>query len=854
MVSETDQEERRRKLRSLPAQLTSFVGRGEELAEIAALLADPACRLLTLLGPGGVGKSRLAIEAAGQAAKDVADGVYFVPLQGVQTGYLVPAIADAVGVPLRGQENPGIQLLCHLRDRDMLLVLDSFEHLLAGEIDVVADLLQAAPRLRLLVTSREVLNLQGEWLYPVRGLQVPDREYTGDLDRYSAVQLFAERARHVRRDFSLADERAGVVRICQLVEGMPLAIELAVSWLRTLSCAEIAAEIHHHLDFLSTRMRDVPERHRNMQAVFDQSWKLLAPEEQAVFARLSAFQGGFAREAAEQVAGASLVILSSLVDKSLLYRQPDGRYQVHELLRQYAAEQLAASPEAVAETQDRHCAYYTDFLARRLDGVGRDRDVTQEITVELENIRAAWRWATQQGKTEAIRQAVTTWFYFCQIRGRYQEGEALLAAAARGLERQSASRERDRTLAQVLDSQGWLCIRLGQFDQARLALQHSLELYQQLDLAPPPGMGTDPRTALGVLTTVLGDYAEAARLGEEALQASQAHGDLWNRMFAYYVLAGAALAEGQFEAAAGHARHGYADAEKLDAHWFRAYLVNELGHVARALGNYSQARGYYQTSYAMRQEFEDPEGMAVALNHLGQVALLQADYAEAERLYRQSQAIYGEIGDRGGLATALDGLRRAARAQGDYQAAGRHIQDALHIADEIRFLPLTLSVLTSAGELLLDTGRPEPAAELLALVTGHPAGEREALERARLLLDRCEARLDAARFAGAVQRGEAGDLAWAVAAAQAHLAAPAPKAASTPPGQPGESPLVEPLTPRELEILHLIADGLSNRAIAEQLVLAVDTVKWYTGQIYAKLGVGSRTQAVARATELGILD
>ncbi len=851
MVSEPHKAQRPPGLRNLPAQPTSFVGRGEELAEIAELLADPACRLLTLLGPGGIGKTRLAIEVAARMGDDVADGVYFVPLQGVQPGYLVSAIADGAGVPSRGQEDPRTQLLRYLRDREMLLVLDSFEHLLAGEIDLVSDILQAAPRVHLLVTSREVLNLRGEWLYPVSGLGVPDSEYTGNLDVYSAVQLFAERARHVRRDFSLAEERAGVVRICQLVEGMPLAIELAVSWLRTLRCAEIAAEIHRHLDFLSTRLRDVPERHRNMQAVFDQSWKLLTQEEQEVFQRLSVFQGGFRREAARQVAGASLDTLSSLVDKSLLRREPEGRYQMHELLRQYAAEQLAASPDVVVEAHDRHCAYYAQFLHQRLVGIGQGQEVAQEIAAELENIRAAWRWAIDHSKTEAIQKAASAWFYFCQIQGRYQEGEAVLAAAAGSLERQAPTPERDRTLAQVLDHQGWLCIRLGQLEKAGVALRRSLALYQELGVVPAPGMGTDPRTALGVLATVLGDYAEAMQLGEEARQVSEAHDDAWNRMFAYYVLAGASLAQGQVQAAEHYAQQGYANGSRLNARWFMAYFLNELGHVAQALGNYDEARQHYRTSYAMRREFNDPEGMAVALNHLGQVALLQADYAEAERLYRQSQAVYREIGDRGGLATALDGLGRAACVQGDYHQAGRQIREALHIADQIQFLPLTLSVLASAGELFLHTGRPEIAAELLALVAHHPAGEPEALERARRLLDQCEARLEATRFTSAVRRAESDDLTSAVTAAQAQLAA---EVTFTLPIEPAEQPLVEPLTPREMQVLGLIAAGLSNSAIAEELVLAVGTVKWYTGQIYGKLGVSNRTQAVARARELGILD
>ncbi len=841
------------KVRNLPPQSTPFVGRNEELAEISALLAKEPCRLLTLVGPGGIGKTRLAIEVAIRTVVDHApDGAAFVPLQGVQPGYLASAMAEAAGVPLSGQEEPRDQLLRHLHSKQMLLVLDSFEHLLTSELDLVAEVLRAARGVCLLITSRQALNLRQEWRYRVSGLQVPTSMADEDLVAYSAAQLFAARARHVRHDFSLTAERAGVVRICQLVEGMPLALELAASWLTTLSCAQIAAEIHRHLDFLSTRLQDVPERHRNMQAVFDQSWALLTAEERAVFSRLSVFQGGFQREAAKEVTDTSLNILSSLVDKSLLRREPDGRYQIHELLRQYAAERLGTSPDAVTQARDRHCAYFTEFMQQRLTNISHQRRDVQEIAAELDNVRAAWQWAVEQGKSEALDKAASTWFYFCQIQGRYPEGEAALAAAARSLEQQAPTPERDQVLAQVLDDQGWLCIRLGLLDKAQDALEQSLALYQKRDAAPAPGMGTDPRTALGVLATVRGDYTQAVQFGAEARQLSEARDDSWNRMFAYYVLAGASLAQGQLQAAGDYARQGYDNARRLNAQWFMAYLLNELGDVARALGHYTEARQNYQTSYAMRQEFDDPEGMAVALNHLGQIAFLQGDAAEAQRIYNHSQVIYRKIGDLGGLATALNGLGRAACALGDYQDAGKQIHEALQIADEIRFLPLTLATLVSAGELLLRTDRPESAAELLSLVVRYPASEQAVVERARELLGQCQARLQPARFDSARQRGESRNLAATVTATLTQLVA-ATDEDTRPLVGPEKQPIVEPLTPRELEVLDLIAEGLTNRDIADELVLAVGTVKWYTSQIYGKLGVSSRTEAVAQARELGLL-
>ncbi len=287
---------------ALAGRAGGLVGRDGELAELTRLLGDPACRLLTLTGPGGIGKTGLASEVAARHAGVFADGVVVVPLQAVASAqYLISAVADAVGVPRAGATDPRGQLLDFLQPRRLLLVLDNFEHLVEG-VDLVTDMLKAAPEVRLLVTSRVVLNLQEEWIYPVGGLGVPPDEAAEAAESSSAVQLFVERARRVRRDFSLEAERGAVLRICRLTDGMPLAIELAAAWARTLPCSVIASEIERNLAFLATGLRNVPERHRSVRAAFDQSWRLLAEEERAVFRRLAVFQGGFHGEAAAEIA------------------------------------------------------------------------------------------------------------------------------------------------------------------------------------------------------------------------------------------------------------------------------------------------------------------------------------------------------------------------------------------------------------------------------------------------------------------------------------------------------------------------------------------------------------------------
>ena len=394
--------------------------------------------------------------------------------------------------------------------------------------------------------------------------------------------------RRVFPAFDLAAERETVEHICRLVEGIPLAIELAATWTRMLSCTAIADEIVNNLSFLTSDMRNLPDRHRSMQAVFDRSWELLSQEERHVFARLSVFRGGFQRHAAEQVAGATLPILTALADKSLLRWEPGDRYRMHELLRQFAAERLEQSGGEAAAAYARHCTTYADFLDQRaVDVYGRrQRQALAEIAAELENVRAAWQYALHHRRISEIQHAAYTFYLFHDFCSRYREGADLFERATKELEKllgkRSPTMEVGPTLAELLVCLGWLSIRLGELPRARDTLERSQVILTRLAISPRPGPGTDPLVALGTLANVLGDYTEAARLGEEARRHSEARDDLGNLMYACYVLTNAAFAHGRYAEARRYGERACQLADQQHDRWFMAYLVADLGNIAHS--------------------------------------------------------------------------------------------------------------------------------------------------------------------------------------------------------------------------------------------------------------------------------
>ena len=835
---------------NLPAQPTPFIGRADELRELKRVLSDPDCRLVTLVGHGGSGKTRLSVQAAGESSGGFKDGAWFVPLQPVSgTEYVVPAIAGALQFTLRGQEEPRVQLLGYLSSRELLLLLDNFEHVVEAA-DLVSEMLEAAPGLKVLVTSREALNLGEEWVFPVRGLTFPEGSAAG-AEKYDAVQLFVERARRVSRDYSPEGDWAAIAQLCRLVQGIPLAVELAASWIKVLPCQEIVAEVERNLDFLDTRLRNVPERHRSVRAVFEESWTLLTAQERDVFMRLSVFRGSFGREAAEKVAGASLAGLSTLLDKSLLKVQPDGRYVVHELLRQYAFEKLSESPEEVARTNEAHWAYYWQFVLERVPKFlgHRQVEVADEIEAEMDNLRAAWQWAVEQVKTEDMGVITHALGQYWQFRSRYVEAAGQLELAQKRLEEVEPTKEVERALAAVLVQSSWFHMRLGRVEEAERVAERSSAIYQRLGQSPERGFATDPRLASGVIATIQGDYAEAARLGEQARQSAEKQdaGGLWNLSLAYYVMTRAALLQGEYEAAGEYARKASETTKAQGDRWFLAYCFIEMGNVASALGDLEEAREHYQASYDLRKEFDDPEGMAIALTYLGEVAVRQERHQEALLLYQQAITTYREIQDIGGLAQSLFGMGKAAAALGEKEPACDLYRESLEAAVVVRHVPLILTILLSIGEMMLRSGDDEAAAmPLLSFALHHPSSDHETKSQARSLASSASADLPPADVSAAMASVQqcltlATDLGIGALLEEA--------AQRTGESAAKETAYPDGLTEREVEVLRLVARGRSNQQIADELFITTNTVANHVKNILSKTRSKNRTEAASYAIE-----
>jgi predicted ATPase/DNA-binding SARP family transcriptional activator len=685
---------------NLPASLAPFVGREKELDEIYAHLQDPACRLLSLVGPGGCGKTHLALEAAadlvsgailfgidGDRPFHLADGVFFVPLAQLESAEgITPTVANALGFTFGSGHDPRQQLLDHLRQKQMMLILDNFEHLLEGAGWVV-DLLKTAPRVRVLATSRSRLDLQAEQLFPVAGMSVPaEKSSTAEaldtLCRYDGIELFSIGACRAQPDFRLTtDNAADVACICRLVDGMPLGILLAAAWMDSMTpeqiAAQLAGEVGHSLDFLEGDWLDLPTRQRSLRAVFGHSWTLLGEHERQVLETLSVFRGGFTRGAAQAVAGASLRGLRRLVDQSLVHHTPSSRYELHELLRQYAAEKLQAGGRA-DDAAGAHSVYYAAALQQwggDLKGA-KQQDALAEMEVEIENARVAWNWAATHGEVARLGRALDGLCYFYEWRVRYQEGETACRVAAEcllpaGEPVTSAPVEKQRLLARLLVWQGAFTYLLGHIDPACQLLRRGLALLEKLER-----QGYDSR----------------AERAHALLQIAEATLDV------------------DREATRGYCEQSVALYRAVGDRWGTARVLALLGSVRRRLGLYGEeASQALEESLALRRGLGDRRGIARSLGLLGNLVAFRGQLEESAQLYRESISFHREIGDERSTRELQADLVYVLLDLGQFAEARSHVAENLAICRGLGSKRELAYVLSVSSWTELHHGRYERA-------------------------------------------------------------------------------------------------------------------------------------------------
>lgn len=704
---------------NLPLPATLFVGREVELTRLAELLADPACRLVTLVGLAGVGKTRLALQVAHSQRDRFPHGVFFVSLGPLDSPEMLEGtVANAIGLQLHGAVEPQQQLLHYLEGKHMLLVLDNFEHLIE-KANLGAAMVQAAPDLKLLVTSRERLNLQGEWVFEVEGLPYPLTPDESSLEAYEAVQLFLQSALRANPRFTLDEKnRECVARICQLTEGIPLGIELAAAWVRALACQEIAREIEHSLDFLKVSARDIPERHRSLRAALDHSWALLSTEEKGVLQRLSVFRGGFRREAVQSVAGANLEVLTSLLDKSLLKRVGEERYDLHELVRQYAAAHLQSDAQEHNQTHDLHSNYYALLLKQWEEQIRspRQMEILTEMDGEMDNVRLAWSWMVVHGQIENIQRSLNCLWRFYTIRTQLREGASLFGAAAaalKALEKTDAAQEAERSvvLVQLLARQGYFYLGLDRRKEGRELLQESLVLLrastEQSRLAETLGV-------LGFIKYRLGEFVEAREFAEQGLELNRALGNQLGIMFCLVTLAYICLDQEAYEEAYAFSNESLAICRDIlgDPHG-TAVSLTVLSLAANRLGRYAEAKQCAEESLQIARSVNDIWGIGIILRQLGLIHLQLGETGRAMALIRRSVSQFREVGDSMLMVMSLIDMGTATRASGAYNESKMYFLEALETAAETKNWDAVLNALIEIAATEMEAGAGERALELV---------------------------------------------------------------------------------------------------------------------------------------------
>jgi predicted ATPase/DNA-binding SARP family transcriptional activator/DNA-binding CsgD family transcriptional regulator len=802
---------------NLPAPRTTFVGRERAVVEVKRVLAMTG--LLTLIGTGGSGKTRLALELARDLIGIYPDGVWLVELAPLAEGALVVQVAaDTLGVQEQPDRPPLESLIDALRNKEVLLLLDNCEHLIDAAARLAETLLDSCPRLRVLATSREPLGVAGELVWPVPSLSAPDAQQSPtveELEGYESARLFADRASRRHPGFELTPENArAVAQVCARLEGIPLAIELAAARIGTLSAEQISERLGHSLRLLTVGDRTADHRHQTLRAALDWSYELLGEPEQVLFRRLSVFAGGFTLEAAESIGAGGdieeedvLEVLSNLVDKSLVLAEESwergARYRLLEPVRQYAQEKLTVRREGEAAGR-RHAEFFLALAEEAELELIRSRQAEwlDRLETEHDNLRAALSWALEREVDLGPRMA-SALCRFWHKRGYLSEGRRYLEVAVARSDTAPVS-----VRAKALDGLGWIAEPQGDFERARVAYEECLELYRSSN--DKSGVA-NALGDLGSLALDRGDYARATSLLEESLAL---HREL-----------------GSKEEVVG--------------------VLNGLGVLASARGDREQSISFFSEALALSRGTGNVGRNAVSLGNLGITILVHGDPEQATALLDESLALFQEIGDSSNIAISLMNSALAALTQGDHERVRALSQESLKMlqkGEDKQHIPDCLEIMAGgagAQGWAQRAARLWGAAEAMREDIGVPLQPED-----RKLLDPFLT----------TARSSLGEAVWQAALAEGRAMMPEQAieyALSA--EEPDSTPLLSrrsgegsaALTPREEEVAVLVSRGLTNRQIASELSVSEHTVATHIAKMLKRLGLSSRARLSAWVAERG---
>jgi len=733
---------------NLPSPLLPIIGRTEELKQIQERLADPSCRLLTITGMGGAGKTRLALEAAQLLAKSAkgnalfCDGIYLVRLDQVMAEQpLVSVIANAIGHTFQGPHEQTKQFLQYLRNRNILLLLDNFEHMLSHS-DFLLEILHTAPAVKILVTSRLRLEFLGEWLLEIEGLPYP-LPHSAVANRqpgqpfaplpwheYPATSLFILTAQAILPSLQPEPQRDAIVAICQMLDGLPLGIQLAASAVRTHSCAEIVASLQSNVDSLRSNMRNLPERHRSLRAVFNHSWNLLSDEEKAAFANLAVFTDGFTAVHAEAIADVSPELLVQLNTKSLIQlterevddggnadgtKQTFRRYQMHSVLHQFATEELAKDSENESLRRQRHALYFCRYAVEHGTALGSRQaaDAIRLLTIELENIRAGWLYALTHYRDDLLYKMVPVLIRLYLFRGLLLDARACLKRAVEEVGgwievgkqqpgQQTNLLEWQCLLAHLYAYQAEVEIELGRYDNAIQAAQSSIDSAQLASNGEARALGI---LQWGIALNYQGLYKQAKERLQQALDLTQQHEMIQAEATAQRFLGINSFYQGDYTA--GRLHHEVA----IRLYREQDNLVDELRtyHSLAMLyfytGDYLQARQHYERCRQQYEQIGDRPTLSLTLNNLGAVSSHLGDYANALHSFEEALIIRRQIGDRQREGLILANMGLLAHLMNDNRRALDYCTQALEVSLETGERDTEAYARTCLGHALLELGR-----------------------------------------------------------------------------------------------------------------------------------------------------